>query len=244
LLLKILNKCCVISLLLIYGVSMTIPIDGLLGAFPPGQLSEIVGPWSSGGSSLLLALIARVTTSGGKAAVVDGTNAFDPFSAAAASVDLSAVLWVKCGGRLDLVCRAADLLARCPGFALVAIDLGALALRRRQPLPSSLWLRLRRAVEGSPTILVLRAPERLAGSAAALVVSARRLEARWSGASQPTRFAGLSSELRLLRGRRNSLSPLGRGQGEGFGGEGAGGERAGGERAGGERAVWTIEWRP
>ena len=221
-------------------------IDGLLGAFPPGQLSEIVGPWSSGGSSLLLALIARVTTSGGKAAVVDGTDAFDPFSAAAAGVDLSGVLWVKCGGRLDPACRAADLLARCPGFALVAMDLGELPLRRRQSLPSSLWLRLRRAVEGSPTILVLRAPQRLAGSAAALVVSARRLEARWMGASQPTRFAGLSSELRLLRARifphphpnplppregegtRNLLSPLGRGQGEGAGGEGA---------------VWTIEWR-
>ncbi len=221
-------------------------IDGLMGAFPPGQLSEIVGPWSSGGSSLFLALIARVTTSGGKTAVVDGTDAFDPFSAAAAGVDLSGVLWVKCGGRLDLACRAADLLVRCPGFALVAIDLGELALRRRQPLPASLWLRLRRAVEGSPTILVLRAPERLAGSAAALVVSARRLETRWRGASQPTRFAVLSSEIRFLRSRifphphplpekvRNSLSPLGRGQGEGAGGEGAGGE--------GRR--WTIEWRP
>jgi RecA DNA recombination protein len=221
-------------------------IDGLLGAFPPGQLSEIVGPWSSGGSSLLLALIARVTTSGGKVvAVVDGTDAFDPFSAAAAGVDLSGVLWVKCGGRLDPACRAADLLARCPGFALVVMDLGGLALRRRQPPPPpSLWLRLRRAVEGSPTILVLRAPERLAGSAAALVVSARRLETRWMGALQPTRFAALSSEFRLLRARisshphpnplppregegtSNPLSPLGRGQG-----------------AGGERAVWTIEWR-
>ncbi len=132
---------------------------------------------------------------------IDGTDAFDPFSAAAAGVDLSGVLWVKCGGRLDPACRAADLLVRCPGFALVAMDLGELPLRRRQSLPSSLWLRLRRAVEGSPTILVLRAPQRLAGSAAALVVSARRLEARWMGASQPTRFAGLSSELRFLRAR-------------------------------------------
>ncbi len=86
-------------------------IDGLLGAFPPGQLSEIVGPWSSGGSSLLLALIARVTTSGGRAAVVDGTDAFDPASASAAGADLSDLLWVKCGGWLDSACRAVDLLS-------------------------------------------------------------------------------------------------------------------------------------
>ncbi len=194
-------------------------IDGLLGAFPPGQLSEIVGPWSSGGSSLLLALIARVTTSGGQAAVVDGADAFDPFSAAAAGADLSGLLWIKCGGRLEPACRAADLLARCPGFALIAVDLGELPLRRRQPMPSSLWLRLQRAVEGSPTILVLRAPERLAGSAAALVVSARRLQSRWVGASSPTRFAGLSSGLRILRARISSHphpDPLPPREGEGI----------------------------
>ena len=195
-------------------------IDGLLGAFPPGQLSEIVGPWSSGGSSLLLALIARVTTSGGRAAVVDGTDAFDPASAFAAGADLSGLLWVKCGGRLDSACRAVDLLVRCPGFALVTVDLGELPLRRRQPAPFSLWLRLQRAVEGSPTILVLRAPERLAGSAAALVVSARRLQTRWMGAPLPTRFAGLSSELRILRARPSPQR--GEGQGEGR---------------------WTVEWR-
>src|SRR5438876_11928300 len=75
-------------------------IDLLLSAFAPGQLSEIVGPWSSGGSSLLLALLARTTASGHQVALVDGADAFDPESAAAAGVDLSGLLWVKCGGRL------------------------------------------------------------------------------------------------------------------------------------------------
>src|SRR4029077_5626587 len=76
-------------------------IDGLLGLFPPGRLSEIVGPRSSGASSLLLALIARITTSGtgGQVAFVDGMDALDPLSAAAAGADLSALLWVRCGGR-------------------------------------------------------------------------------------------------------------------------------------------------
>ena len=217
-------------------------IDSLLGAFPPGRLSEIVGPWSSGGSSLLLALIARVTTSGGQAAVVDGVDAFDPFSAAAAGADLSALLWVKCGGRLDPACRAADLLARCPGFALIAVDLGALPLRRRTP--SSLWLRLQRAVEGSATVLVLRAPERLAGTAASLVVSARRLESRWTGLPQPTRFAGLASELRILHSRvfphpHPDFLPPREGEGIRTSGE-ARAEKGEGVKGKGR---WTIEWR-
>ncbi|MGH7317372.1 MAG: hypothetical protein ACREJS_14040, partial [Candidatus Rokuibacteriota bacterium] len=85
-------------------------IDGLLGLFPPGRLSEVVGPRSSGGSSLLLALIARITApgsqGGGQVAFVDGMDALDPASAAAAGADLSALLWVKCGGRLRVALSA------------------------------------------------------------------------------------------------------------------------------------------
>ena len=75
-------------------------IDGLLGLFTPGRLSEIVGPRSSGASSLLLALIARITTSGGQVAFVDGMDTLDPMSIVATGADLSALLWVRCGGRL------------------------------------------------------------------------------------------------------------------------------------------------
>ncbi len=172
-------------------------IDSLLGIFPPGQLSEIVGPRSSGGSSLLLALIARGTTSGGQVALVDGMDAFDPVSAAAAGADLSRLLWVKCGGQLRSALSAADLLARCPGFALVALDTGELG-----PAPASVYVRLQRAVAGGDTILVVRSARHLAGSAAALVVSMRGLEPRWIGLPRPTRLAGLSSEVEILRSRR------------------------------------------
>src|SRR5262245_10934945 len=105
-------------------------MDLLLESFPQGCLSEIVGPRSSGAGSLLIALMARATR-GGHAAVVDAADGFDPVSARAAGADLSRLLWVRCGGRLDAAVRAADLLARCPGFALVAVDLGDAALPRR-----------------------------------------------------------------------------------------------------------------
>src|SRR5215831_20634969 len=162
-------------------------IDLLLDAFPAGRLSEIVGPWSSGGTSLLLAMMARTTASGHHAALVDGADAFDPASAMAAGADLSRILWVKCGGHLRRSFSAADLLVRCPGFALVALDLGDAALIRQEPIPPALCLRLKIAAEQSETVLVLRSPRRLAGSAAQLAVSARRLESHWIG----RRFAGL-----------------------------------------------------
>jgi hypothetical protein len=211
-------------------------IDGLLGLFPPGRLSEIVGPRSSGASSLLLALIARITTSGssnwggssngGQVAFVDGMDALDPASAAAAGADLSALLWVRCGGRLRVALSAADLLARCPGFALVVLDLDDLG-----PIPASACIRLQRAVEGTGTTLIVRSERHREGSSASLVLATRRLAPQWMGL-RPTRLAGLRSEISISRSRlHSSLSPLGRGQGEGLQGEGLQGEGS-----------WTLDW--
>ena len=204
-------------------------IDGLLGLFPPGRLSEIVGPRSSGASSLLLALIARITTSGsqggGQVAFVDGMDALDPASAAAAGVDLSALLWVKCGGRLRVALSAADLLVRCPGFALVVLDLDELG-----PMPASAHMRLQRAVEGGDTILITRSARHREGSPASLVLATRRLAPRWMGLRPLTRLAGLRSEVSIFRSRpshTDTLSPPGRGQGEGLKGEGG---------------RWTLDW--
>lgn len=172
-------------------------LDGLLDAFPPGRLSEIVGLRSSGGTSLLLALLARATSRGGLVALVDGADTFDPETAARAGLDLSALLWVRCGGRLPPAWSAADLLARCPGFAAVALDVGAAT----GAAPSSFGVRLQRAAAGNPAVVVVRAPRHLTGSAAALVMSVRRVRARWMGAPRRNRLGGLLSEARVLRSR-------------------------------------------
>lgn len=183
-------------------------IDGLLGLFPPGRLSEVVGPRSSGASSLLLALIARITArEGGQVAFVDGGDALDPASAAAAGADLSALLWVKCGGRLRVALSAADLLVRCPGFALVVLDLDELG-----SIPASAQLRLQRAVEDGDTILVVRSARHREGSPASLVLTTRRLAPRWMGLRPLTRLGGMRSEVSISRAR---LSLPGTGQGEG-----------------------------
>ena len=73
-------------------------IDLLLhGGFPVGALSEVVGPECSGRTSLALAFIASMTQAGKVCAWVDVSDTLHPESAAAMGVELSRLLWVRCG---------------------------------------------------------------------------------------------------------------------------------------------------
>ena len=73
-------------------------IDLLLhGGFPVGALSEVVGPECSGRTSLALAFIGSMTQAGKVCAWVDVSDTLHPESAAAIGVDLSRLLWVRCG---------------------------------------------------------------------------------------------------------------------------------------------------
>jgi hypothetical protein len=73
-------------------------VDELLhGGLPIGAITEIVGPESSGRTSLSLSFLAQMTQAGKVCAWVDVTSALHPESAAAAEVDLSRLLWVRCG---------------------------------------------------------------------------------------------------------------------------------------------------
>lgn len=73
-------------------------VDELLqGGLPVGGVSELVGPECSGRTSLALSFLARMTQASKVCAWVDVSDTFDPPSAAAAGVDLTRVLWVRCG---------------------------------------------------------------------------------------------------------------------------------------------------
>ena len=75
------------------GPSGVTTLDAALGGgFPRGQLSELVGPRSSGRTSLLLRLLAAATTRGECVACVDALDMLDVESAAAAGVDLERLL--------------------------------------------------------------------------------------------------------------------------------------------------------
>src|SRR5258705_9497207 len=79
--------------------SIGIPaVDELLeGGLPLGAITEMVGPECSGRTSLALSFVSQMTHAGKVCAWVDVSNALDPESAAATGVDLSRLLWVRCG---------------------------------------------------------------------------------------------------------------------------------------------------
>jgi hypothetical protein len=67
----------------------------LRSGVPRGQLSEIVGPRSSGRTTLALQLLAAATRDGELVAFVDTFDRLDVASLVAAGVDLSRVLWIR-----------------------------------------------------------------------------------------------------------------------------------------------------
>lgn len=73
-------------------------VDGLLeGGLPVGAITEMIGPESSGRTAIALSFLSRLTNAGRVCAWVDVSDTFAPESAAAAGVDLSRVLWARCG---------------------------------------------------------------------------------------------------------------------------------------------------
>jgi energy-coupling factor transporter ATP-binding protein EcfA2 len=90
-------------------------LDQLSGGIPRGALTEICGPASSGRTSVLLSLMARMTQANEVCALVDASDSFDPHSAAAAGVELKRVLWVRCSENL-VIRRSGDrVIGNIPG---------------------------------------------------------------------------------------------------------------------------------
>jgi hypothetical protein len=73
-------------------------VDAITGGFPRGCLTEICGPASSGKTSLVIATIAVATRRAETCVLIDASDSFDPASGAAAGLDFSKLLWIRCGG--------------------------------------------------------------------------------------------------------------------------------------------------
>jgi recombination protein RecA len=153
--------------------------------FPRGRISEIIGVRSSGRTGVLHALLAASTRRGEYAALVDSQDAFDPCSAAACSgsggVDLSKLVWVRCGGNAEQALRAADLLIQAGGFGVVALDLAEATPAALNRIPSTAWFRFRRALDSTPTILTVLADHPLAKSCSSLTIKMPPRKAKFSG---------------------------------------------------------------
>jgi hypothetical protein len=83
-------------------------LDALAGGLPRGCLTEICGPASSGRTTVLLAALAAATRRGEFCAVIDASDALDPYSVATAGVDLDRLLWVRCNDHLPQRHRATE----------------------------------------------------------------------------------------------------------------------------------------
>jgi recombination protein RecA len=162
------------------------PVDFLTGGFPRGSLTEIYGPPCSGRTSLLISTLASRTAASEVCALVDARDSFDPTSAEAAGVKLKHLLWVRCRN-VDQALRSTDLLIQGGGFGLIALDLGDTPAQVVRYVPLQVWFRFRRAVESTPTILVVLEQESNAKTCASLVLQLRMQEAQWSRTSGTTK---------------------------------------------------------
>jgi recombination protein RecA len=177
-------------------------VDSLAGGLPRGGLTEICGPVSSGRTSLLDSVMAQATEREEHCALVDAGDAFDPATATAAGVDLARLLWVRCGGRAEHALKVTDLLVQAGGFGLVVLDLGDMPLQTARRISLTSWFRLRRAVEHTPTVLLVLGQQPLAKTCASLVLEAQRDTVLWSGTPGCSRLLG---GLRVAAERRKPV---------------------------------------
>jgi hypothetical protein len=171
-------------------------VDVLTGGLPRGCLTEVSGADSSGRTSLMLSALAAATRREEICALIDVSDAFDPYSAAAAGMDMDRLLWVRCGSHaqsalsrrrrqpaslkewerrrmedpVEQALRATDLLLQSGGFGMAVIDLAGVAPKLARRIPLTTWFRFRRAVENTPAILLVIGMESCTQSCASLAL--------------------------------------------------------------------------
>lgn len=151
-------------------------VDGALGGgLPRGHLSEIVGPRSSGRTTLLHTALAAAASRDEVVALVDTLDMFDLVSAERAGVDVERLLWVRgpsitsgsgpmLDAAVDRAIKAFNLILQAGGFGLVVLDLADVPIAGIRRLPFTTWLRLQRVLEGRDTVALLVADDSVARS--------------------------------------------------------------------------------
>ena len=172
-------------------------LDAVVEGFPRGAISEVIGPESSGRTTVIHSLLAASTSNSEICAYVDATDSFDPVSAAAAGVSLQQLVWIRCGKDAGHALKVTDYLIHAGGFGVVVLDLCQIGARVSNRIPISYWYRFRLAIENTPTILALAETTPLAKSCAALMIEMKRKKTMWSG----------SPGFQLLRGVELEVLP-------------------------------------
>jgi recombination protein RecA len=174
-------------------------LDALTGGLPRGAITEIFGPPSSGRTSAMVSILAEATAQDEVCALVDGNDAFDPQSGMSAGLDLKRLLWIRCH-KLDQVMKSTDLLLQGGGFGRVVMDLTDLPLTHLRSVSLASWFRLQRAIEKTPTALIVISPESMVKSAAALVLRLELKDAEWT-----TLLKAKNVNVDIVRSRRSGM---------------------------------------
>jgi hypothetical protein len=85
--------------------------------------------------------------------------------------------------RLEQALKTTDLLLHSGGWGVVIFDLGGISWVDARRINLSVWFRFRRAVENTPTILLLLGEEACAKSCASLVLECQRRANNWNRAA-------------------------------------------------------------
>ena len=165
-------------------------LDAALGGgLARGHLSEIVGPRSSGRTTILCRVLADAAARGEAVALIDTHDRFDPVSADAAGLDLSKLLWVRDTGDAARALKAASLVLQAGGFGVVAFDLADAPGRVVRQFPHTTWMRIARTIEGSQTVALVVGAEHIARSPGGATIALDGApSARWTGLSDRSRL--------------------------------------------------------
>lgn len=158
-----------------------IDIDRFIQGFPRGAITEIHGGLSSGRTSLLSAALAEATSREETCAVIDCSDTFDVSSAAKAGIDFDRLLWVRCGDNLERAFKSVDLLLHAGGFGFMTLVLSDMPAKSVRRIISSWWFRFRRAIENSPTVLLVITPVACVRSCAGMVLELQQEKVVWPG---------------------------------------------------------------
>ena len=158
-----------------------------------GSLVEVTGAKSSGRTSASLYILAESISKGETCACIDLNNQFDPLSLAQSGVTLDQLAWVRCHGNAEHAIRSADLLLHAGGFGVVLLDLCGASPRVLNKIPLSYWFRFRRAIEDTPTILLIcgEYPQARSCSRSSLNIQAKKFH--WKGEAAFSLFEALES---------------------------------------------------
>lgn len=188
----------------------SLPLPLLEGVFQNGlqrgSIAEFSGQRSSGKTAVCFHVLAQATRRGEICAFVDTEGSFHPHSAAAAGVELSRLVWIRCNGNSGHALRATDLLLHAGGFSVVCLDLCEVPVRTLDQIPLSYWYRFGRAIENTLTSILVCTTFSQAKCSVASNLELILQAVSWSGDRPSLLLSGIETAAAYCKTLRNTQS--------------------------------------